>query len=26
VAAYTVLLCFAMMKTGSLSRQIFNAH
>jgi hypothetical protein len=26
VAAYTVLLCFAMMKTGSLSRSIFNAH
>jgi len=26
VAAYTVLLCFAMMKTGSLSRTIFNAH
>jgi len=26
VAAYTVLLCFAMMKTGSLSKSIFNAH
>ena len=26
VAAYTVLLCFAMMKTGSLSRTIFNTH
>jgi hypothetical protein len=25
VAAYTVLLCFAMMKTGSLSKSIFNA-
>jgi hypothetical protein len=25
VAAYTVLLCFAMMKTGSLSKTIFNA-
>jgi hypothetical protein len=26
IAAYTVLLSFAMMKTGSLSRSIFNAH
>jgi hypothetical protein len=26
IAAYTVLLCFAMMKTGSLSKSIFNAH
>jgi len=26
VAAYTVMLCFAMMKTGSLSKSIFNAH
>ena len=26
VAAYTVLLCFAMMKTGSLAKSIFNAH
>ena len=26
VAAYTVLLCFALMKTGSLSKSIFNAH
>jgi len=26
VAAYTVLLCFAMMKTGSLSKSIFHAH
>ena len=26
VAAYTVLLCFTLFKTGSLSRQIFNAH
>lgn len=25
VAAYTVLLCFALMKTGSLSKSIFNA-
>jgi len=26
VAAYTVLLCFAMLKSGSLAKQIFNAH
>lgn len=26
VASYTVLLCFALMKTGSLSKSIFNAH
>jgi hypothetical protein len=26
LAAYTVLLCFAMMKTGSLAKSIFNAH
>ncbi|MCD8174692.1 MAG: hypothetical protein LUD41_01910 [Phascolarctobacterium sp.] len=26
VAAYTVLLCFTLMKTGSLSKSIFNAH
>jgi len=26
VAAYTVLLCFAMMKTGSLAKSIFHAH
>ncbi|GHU79974.1 hypothetical protein FACS1894191_4060 [Clostridia bacterium] len=26
VAAYTVILCFAMMKTGSLSKSIFHAH
>ena len=26
VAAYTVMLCFAMMKTGSLAKSVFNAH
>lgn len=26
VAAYTVLLCFSLMKTGSLSKSIFNSH
>lgn len=26
VAAYTVILCFSLMKTGSLSKAIFNAH
>lgn len=26
VAAYTVMLCFAMMKSGSLSKSIFHAH
>ena len=26
VAAYTVLLCFALMKTSSLSKSVFNAH
>lgn len=26
IAAYTILLCFALMKTGSLSQSIFNAH
>ena len=26
VAAYTVILCFSMFKTGSLSKSIWNAH
>ena len=26
VAAYTVILCFSLMRTGSLSKSIFNAH
>lgn len=26
VAAYTVILCFSLMKTGSLSKAVFNAH
>lgn len=26
VAAYTVILCFSLMKTGSLSKEVFNAH
>jgi hypothetical protein len=26
IAAYTVILCFAMMKTGSLAKSIFHAH
>lgn len=26
VAAYTVLLCFSLMKTGNLSRSVFNSH
>ena len=26
VAAYTVILCFSLLKTGSLSKQIFNTH
>ncbi|MCD8107052.1 MAG: hypothetical protein LUE20_03690 [Oscillospiraceae bacterium] len=26
VAAYTVILCFSLMKTGTLSKSIFNAH
>ncbi|NCB94480.1 MAG: hypothetical protein EOM40_18270 [Clostridia bacterium] len=26
VAAYTVILCFSLMKTGSLAKSIFNAH
>ena len=26
VAAYTVILCFSLFKTGSLSKSIFNAH
>lgn len=26
IAAYTVMLCFALMKTGSLSKSVFNAH
>lgn len=26
IAAYTVLLCYTLFKTGSLSKQIFNAH
>jgi len=25
-AGYTVLLCYTLMKTSSLSKQIFNAH
>lgn len=26
IAAYTVMLCFALLKTGSLSKYVFNAH
>ena len=26
IAAYTVVLCFALFKTGSLAKQVFNAH
>ena len=26
IAGYTVLLCFALFKTGTLSKSIFNAH
>ena len=26
VAAYTIILCFSLLKTGSLSKQIFNSH
>ena len=26
LASYTVLLCFAMMKSGSLAKSVFNAH
>ena len=26
VMAYTVILCFSLFKTGSLSKSIFNAH
>jgi hypothetical protein len=26
IAAYTVILCFAMMKSGGLAKSIFNAH
>ena len=26
VAAYTIILCFSLLKTGSLSKQIFNTH
>ena len=26
VAAYTVILCFSLFKTGSLSKSLFNAH
>lgn len=26
IAAYTVVLCFALFKTGSLARQVFNSH
>ena len=26
IAAYTVILCFSLMKTGSLSKSIFGAH
>lgn len=26
VAAYTVILCFSLMKTANLSKSIFNAH
>ena len=26
ISAYTVMLCFALLKTGSLSKSVFNAH
>ena len=26
IAAYTVVLCFTLFKTGSISKSIFNAH
>jgi hypothetical protein len=26
IAAYTVLLCFSLMKTSSLARSVFNSH
>jgi len=26
VAAYTVILCFSLFKTGTLAKSIFNAH
>lgn len=26
IAAYTVILCFSLMKTGSLSKSLFGAH
>lgn len=26
IAAYTIILCFSLLKTGSLSKQIFNTH
>ena len=26
IAAYTIMLCFALLKTGSLSKSVFNAH
>ena len=26
IAAYTVILCFSLFKTGTLSKAIFNAH
>lgn len=26
VAAYTIILCFSLFKTGSLSKSIFHAH
>ena len=26
IAAYTVILCFSMMKSGSLAKSIFHAH
>ena len=26
IAAYTVILCFALFKTGGLAKQVFNAH
>ena len=26
IAAYTVVLCFALFKTGSISKSVFNAH
>ena len=26
IAAYTIILCYSLMKTGSLAKSIFNAH